>query len=65
MSDGWTIWEGGKCPCAGQAADVMFRNGDVSRACIQMPRAEGWSWRHRGHGSDIIAYRIAERPHGK
>lgn len=62
IPEGFTAWTGetNLCPCAGKAADVMFRRGDISRASVNMPRAEGWMWRHGNHDSDIVAYRVIE-----
>jgi hypothetical protein len=60
---GFTRWDGeeNKCPCPGKAADVMFRDGHISAACVQMPKADGWNWKHSGHRTgDIVAYRITE-----
>lgn len=65
LPDGWTSWKGetGECPCPGQPVDVMFEDGHVSMACVQMPRADGWYWRHsKNPAASIIAYRISSNP---
>lgn len=65
IPEGFTRWHGEKdeCPCPGQPADVMFRDGHISKACVQMRNASGWNWKHSGHRTgDIVAYRVIENP---
>lgn len=58
-SDGWTAWEGGKRPVAGETmVEVVFR----SRIGSAEGLARNWDW-SRGPAPvsyDIVAYRIAE-----
>lgn len=55
-NDGADI-RGGHLPFGDNAlADVMFRDGSVSR----FQRKGRMAWDHIGHYSDIIAYRIPE-----
>lgn len=62
IPEGFTPFDGNECPCPGQPADVMFRDGHVSRACVQMPKADGWHWgRTRHPKGEISAYRVVEK----
>lgn len=64
LPKGWTRWHGEttECPCPGLPADVMFADGHVQRACVQLPKADDWYWKHgRSLSSNIIAYRVVEK----
>lgn len=64
IPEGFTAHHGGECPCPGKPADVMFFDGRIINACVQMKNASGWSWSHHDpiHAADIAAYRIARCP---
>lgn len=65
IPEGFVRWDGKKdeCPCPGQPADVMFADGHISKACVQMRKADGWCWNHSGHRrGDIVAYRVITNP---
>lgn len=57
--DGWIKWEGGECPAAkGACGQARLRDGHETRETI----LSGWNWDHVGDHSDIIAYRLMEKP---
>lgn len=53
----WIEWGGGDtCPVPeGVKAEIKFRDGDCAELDTWLDILE---WRHKGYGSDIIAYRI-------
>lgn len=52
----WIDWAGGECPVPeGVKAEIKFRDGDCAELDTWLDILE---WRHKGYGSDIIAYRI-------
>ncbi|MBS6031535.1 MAG: hypothetical protein KIB40_00050 [Pantoea sp.] len=52
----WIEWCGGDCPVPeGVKAEIKFRDGDCAELDTWLDILE---WRHKGYGSDIIAYRI-------
>ncbi|MBD8181656.1 hypothetical protein IFU25_08065 [Pantoea agglomerans] len=52
----WIEWGGGECPVPeGVKAEIKFRDGDCAELDTWLDILE---WRHKGYGSDIIAYRI-------
>jgi hypothetical protein len=53
----WIEWGGGDtCPVPeGVKAEIKFRDGDCAEIDTWLDILE---WRHKGYGSDIIAYRI-------
>jgi hypothetical protein len=56
-SDGWVEWHGRDCPVdPGVRVETKGRDGNSLGSRL----AEGWSWKHLGNTSDIIAYRIIE-----
>ncbi|HEY9816262.1 MAG TPA: hypothetical protein V6D20_10760, partial [Candidatus Obscuribacterales bacterium] len=55
----WIRHRGGKCPIeAGFLIDVRHRDGCIGTRCN--PFSGKWDWRHSGHETDIMAYRICE-----
>lgn len=63
IPEGFTAHQSTECPCPCQAADVMFEDGHISRACVQMPKADGWFWGHSTTPTaNIVAYRVIENP---
>jgi hypothetical protein len=59
---GFTPWAGGECPedARGKRPALLFRDGMLN------PRSAApghlIDWRHRGHRTDIIAYRVESEP---
>lgn len=53
----WIEWKGGStCPIPHHAkAEIKFRDGDCAELYTWLDILE---WRHKGYGSDIVAYRI-------
>lgn len=57
MIDGWAVWPGGDSPpVAGDTiVAVQYRGGGLAGNAF----ASGFDWKHRGGGSDVVAYRVA------
>ena len=55
----WIEWSGGDtCPVPNDAkAEIKFRDGDSAELDTWLDILE---WRHKGYGSDIIAYRLVK-----
>lgn len=51
----WIKWEGGECPVSlNTKIEVEFRNGKL----WGNKETEWYSWNHRNHPYDIVAYRV-------
>lgn len=62
IPEGFTKWEGGKCPVAdGVLVETIWRGGRLSSNCEDIPARHAWNWEHgfdpSAPGLDVIAYR--------
>lgn len=58
LKDGWIKWVGGDCPVD------RFETVEVKLACgtESLFEADQFHWEHNGDGSDIVGYRIVDKP---
>ena len=55
--DGWIAWNGGACPVAkGVKTEIRMRNGETATYSGHLI-----GWNHLGLGSDVVAYRAAQK----
>jgi len=57
-AEGWIKWTGGEQPVPPETiVEVIFGDGDIG-TCPGPALAIRWRWANKGHGGDIIAYRV-------